>query len=325
MSGKANFSWIKSSADKIPDGNWFVEWFSKGEFHAHKISHFIASSKTKFQEVTLFDTPAFGKCLVIDAETQSTQSDEYIYHESLVCPAVIAHPSPKTALMLGGGEGATAREVLNCRAVEKAVMVDIDYHVLDFAQKHMPTWHRGSFSNPKLSLLVQNAEKFVAGTMNKFDLIYSDLPSPIEGGPAFRMYTLEFYRKLKKILNTNGVFALQSGPGTHAQLDLHAAITGTLKKVFRSVESCVSYIPGYDMPWAFSIASDKTDLNFTRRENREMDSAIEKKFFRKPKFIDAVTIKGIFNLPLPLREKIRTSKKTITLKKPLFFTTSHKV
>ncbi|MCG2726296.1 MAG: spermidine synthase [Elusimicrobia bacterium] len=317
------FDWLKTSETKLPKGKWFVEWFSEGEFHAHKILRVIASSQTKFQKATLLETNAFGTCLVIDSETQSCKFDEVFYHESLVCPAIITHPNPKTALILGGGEGATARDILNAKSIENLIMVDIDREIVEFAKKFMPSWHRGSFKNTRMKLLVQDAKKFVEETKNKFDIIYSDLPSPIEGGPAFEMYTLEFYKTLKKKLNKNGIFAAQSGPGTPLQFKLHPAINNTLKKVFKVVRSYMIYIPSYDMPWAFTFCADNRALDPLLMKAPQIDKLISQKFKNEPKFIDGETIIGMFSIPKYHRKLISQNKQTIRKNKPMFFTTSY--
>jgi len=274
-------------------------------------------------KANLFETFSFGKCLVIDSETQSAEFDEYIYHESLTICALCAHPNPQTVLILGGGEGATAREILNCKNVKKLIMVDIDYHILNFAQAYMPSWHKGAFSNSNLHILVQDAYKYVKNSELKFDIIYSDLPSPIEGGPAYQMYTIEFYRLLKKRLNKNGIFVSQGGPGSLTQFTLHPLITNTLKKVFKSVKSYISFIPSYDMPWAFNFCSDSPKLDISVFDSRMIERRLSERFIKKPVFIDSETIKGIFNLPKIHRRIISETKKTISAKKPVFFTTSY--
>ena len=137
------FDWIKDSRTILPKGKWFVEFFTPGELHAHRALKVLESCTTAFQEAALLETHTFGKVLVLDGETQSSQYDEAFYHESLVAPALLAHPAPKKALILGGGEGATARELLNDRGMELVVMADIDYDILGFAEKHLDSWHCG--------------------------------------------------------------------------------------------------------------------------------------------------------------------------------------
>lgn len=313
---------IQNSKNRLPLGQWFIEWFSRNEFHGHKIRKIITQTHSPFQDITLMETPTFGKCLVIDKETQSSQLDETFYHESLVYPALLIHPRPACALILGGGEGATAKNLLNSKTTRKVVMLDIDYCVLELAKKHLKTWHNGCFDDARLKVLVQDAKKYVEKTCFKFDLIYSDLPSPQKYGPAFELYTLEFYKKIKRILNTNGIFVTQSGPGTPLQFELHAAITNTLQRVFRIVRSYFVFIPSYDMPWAFTYCTDEKKLDLLRQKKSDIDNIIKKRLKAKPKFIDGITIEGFVRIPKYYRNLIQNNKKIITMKRPMFFTTS---
>src|ERR1041385_266986 len=106
--------------------NWFTERFTPDESHSHRFKETIIQTKTKFQNAILADSCSFGRCLILDGEMQSAQLDEFIYHECLVQPAMVLHPKPKKVLILGGGEGATVREILRHPSVQQVTMVDID-------------------------------------------------------------------------------------------------------------------------------------------------------------------------------------------------------
>lgn len=319
---KPEFAWIKRGKDGLPRGDWFVEYFTPGEMHAHRALKVLETSSTAFQEAALLRTHTFGKVLVLDGETQSSQYDEAFYHESLVCPALLAHPRPKRALILGGGEGATAREILNDRGIESVVMADIDYNILRFAREHLGEWHCGAFYDPRLRLLAQDAKKFVENTAGKFDLIYSDLPSPIEGGPAFGLYTVEFFRRMKHLLAPGGIFTIQAGPGTPLQFELHPAIVNTLNKVFRFTGSYATFIPSYDMPWTFLYCTDAPGLAPAKLESAALDKAAGARLKRKLRYSDGLTITGAFILPKYYRDRIKASRAVITEARPMFFSTS---
>ncbi len=321
---KKGFDWLKSSPGSLPKGKWFVEFFTPGEMHAHRALKVLETSSTVFQEAALLKTHTFGKVLVIDGETQSSQYDEAFYHESLVYPALLAHRAPRRALILGGGEGATARDVLNDKGVELAVMADIDYNILRFAGKHLKEWHRGAFRDPRLRLLVQDAAKVVRDTSVKFDLAYSDLPSPLEGGPAYKLYTLEFYRRLKKVLSPGAIFTVQSGPGTPLQFELHAALHNTLSKVFRFVSGYAAFIPSYDMPWTWLYCTDDPGAAPGRLDADALDRAARSRLRRPLKFSDGRTITGAFSMPRYYRDRVARCRTVITGNRPMFFTTSQR-
>ncbi|MDA8244134.1 MAG: spermidine synthase [Elusimicrobia bacterium] len=318
------FDWLKTSGRVLPKGKWFVEFFTPGELHAHRSLEVLETSSTAFQDAALIRTHTFGKVLVLDGETQSSEYDEAFYHESLVYPALLASRAPRTALILGGGEGATARDILNDRGIRLVVMADIDYNILRFAAEHLEPWHRGSFSDPRLRLLAQDARKYVLSTSTKFDLIYSDLPSPVEGGPAVALYTLEFYRSLKKILKPGGVFTVQAGPGTPLQFELHPAIRNTAARVFRHVGSYSTFVPSYDMPWTFLYCTDDPAKAPARLSAAELDRAAAARLRRPLRYSDGETITGAFSLPRYYRDRIEASRAVITKARPVFFSTSQR-
>ena len=121
-----------------------------------RVKNVMYSGKSKFQEVDLIDTGPFGKTLFLDGKVQSSEIDEWVYHELLVHPAMLLHPNPKTVFICGGGEGATAREVLRHKTVEKVVMVDIDQVVCDFCHAHLED-NKAAFESPRLELIHDDA------------------------------------------------------------------------------------------------------------------------------------------------------------------------
>ncbi|MDI6758006.1 MAG: methyltransferase domain-containing protein, partial [Endomicrobiia bacterium] len=238
-------------------GTWLTEYFTPEEKHSHLIKKFLIRKKTKFQNVILADSASFQRCLILDGEMQSAESDECIYHESLVHPAMMSREAPRKALIMGGGEGATARELLRYKSLEKIVMVDIDQEVVEFCKKYLGKWHRGAFSDKRVELVVDDAKRYVETTPEKFDMIISDLPTPVEGGPAYALYTVEFYKTLKTKLASGGILAIQAGSGNLLQFKFHKMLFSTLRRLFADVKAYYSYVPSFDVPWAFITATDK--------------------------------------------------------------------
>ena len=131
------------------------------EGHWFAVTREIFRARTQFQEVLIIQTAEYDKMLVLDGHTQSTQDDEGIYHECLVQPAMLLHPSPRRVLIIGGGEGATAREVLRHPSVESVTMVDIDGELIEACRKHLPEWHAGAFEDPRFHLIIGDGLAFI--------------------------------------------------------------------------------------------------------------------------------------------------------------------
>lgn len=302
-----------------PDGKWFTEWFTPYESHSHKIKKILIQKKTAFQSALLAESCSFGLCLVLDGEMQSAQLDEFIYHESLVLPSFITHPNPARSVILGGGEGATTREILKNKLCKKTTMVDIDGEVVEFCKKHMTQWHQGSFDNPRAEIIIGDAKKYIEETDEKFDVIISDLPSPIEAGPAYQLYTVEFYKKLRQKLKPEGIFTLQAGSGNLLQIELHLKLYNTLKQVFPVVRSYSAHVPSFDVPWSYLLCSTTPKIDPLKLTQKEVEKRIKARITKPLKFYDGITHEGLFRIPKHLRKALDEEKGIITLKKPVYF------
>jgi len=295
---------------------WITEFFTPYERHSHAIKKIIVKKKTKFQKIIVADTFVFGRALFLDDEIQSALKDEFIYHESLVIPAMILSGKAEKILILGGGEGSTLREVYKFREVKEAVMVDIDGEAVSFCYKYLKDWHRGSFDDKRTKLVIEDARKYVFETKEKFDVVISDLPTPIRGGPAFMLYTIEFYKKMKERMNRNSVFICQAGSGAMHEISFHASLFATLRKVFKYVKPYYIYVPSFDVPWSFIIASDyKKPSSLTKDRIKNF---IRRKLHNKLKFYDAESHIHMFSLPSHIRNIIFKKNKIITDRAPQF-------
>lgn len=232
---------------------------------------------------------------MLDGEIQSAEKDEWIYHEALVHPALVTHSEisgPKKVLILGGGEGATVREVLKHKTVESVTMVDIDPMVIEIAKKYLTTW---SYDGPRLRLILEDAKSLVEEDESKYDVIISDLSSPVEGGASFSLYTEDFYKNLSKRLNKNGIFVTQAASGNFLQLDLYRSIQEKLRKIFEIVRPFYAYVPSYEVPWAFLMASNILDPFELSQE--QIDWYLNENVQGDFKFYDAITHIGLFHVP----------------------------
>ncbi|MBI3012226.1 MAG: polyamine aminopropyltransferase [Elusimicrobia bacterium] len=298
---------------------WFKEWITPHESHSHRINRVLIKKKTKFQEAVVAETSSFGQCLILDGEMQSAQTDEYVYHESLVHPSLTTHARPERIVILGGGEGATLKEVLKHKTIKKVSMVDIDGEVVEFCKRHFRFWHEGAFDDPRADIVIGDAKKYMEDSAEKFDVILSDLPSPMEGGPAYPLYTIEFYRALKNRLNTNGLFVLQAGSGSLHQIDLHLKLYRTLKEVFPLVRSYSAHVPSFDVPWSFLLCAPSKESDPMNLSAKEVDSRLQKRVSKPLKFYDGMTHEGLFRIPKHLRTALDKEKGIISLKNPVYF------
>jgi spermidine synthase len=281
-----------------------------------RLRQVIYSGHTAFQKVEVLDSEEFGRSLVLDGKTQSTEKDEFVYHESLVHPAMLCHPAPKTVFIGGGGEGGTLREVLAHNTVESVTMLDLDQGVVDLCRQHLPLHHEGSFDDPRTTLLHRDARAFLAEPGDGFDVIVLDLVDPLEGGTAYLLYTDEFYRIAKARLNPGGVLVTQSGPAglTNCQ-ECFSTIFNTLGGVFAHAAAAQVHVPAFETIWGFTIASDVP--LFLVSENA-IDETLAERVGKDLKHYDAETHRGMFALPKYLRQALRAETRINRDAAPVF-------
>lgn len=281
----------------------------------HSIRDRIYSGRSEFQSVEIVTTGSFGVCLILDGKIQSSEADEFIYHEALVHPVMLTHPRPERVLIAGGGEGATLREVLGHNTVKKAVMVDIDREVVSLCRRLLPSWHQNSFDDPRTELHFADARKYLEESSDKFDVIIIDLVDPLEQGPARFLYTQEFYGTVRQKLGPTGIMSVQAEPSEWKNLDNFAAIVNTLRNVFSITRPYQVHVPSFFGLWGFVAASQSLDPCELTPE--EIDARISTRISKKLRSYDGLTHRAIFTIPKHIRQQLAATKKIITDEQPI--------
>lgn len=294
---------------------WLRDAVSPDLVQFHSIKQVIYSGRTEFQKVDVVDTGSFGICLVLDGRIQSSERDEFIYHETLAHPAMLSHPNPETVLIAGGGEGATLREVLAHKTVKKAVMVDIDKQVIDICRRFLLDFHQGSFDDPRTELVIADARKYLEETKSKFDVAIIDLVEPLGAGPACLLYTREFYQFVRESLKPGGIMSVQSGASGWTSPENFVAIISTLKSVFPIVCPYQVYVPSFVELWGFAACSDSLDP--TSLSPEEVDRRIATRLTTELKSFDGTIYPTLFALPKYLRQQLAAANRIITDDDPI--------
>jgi len=301
--------------DIDPD-KWFCDRVSQNLIQLHGIEEVLYSGQTKFQSIEIIRSGSFGKCLVLDGKIQSSEVDEFIYHEALVQPAMVTHPCPETVFIAGGGEGATLREVLSHNTVKRAVMIDIDEEVIAACKRFLPNYSQGFFEDKRTELQHVDARDYLAKCGEQFDIIIIDLPEPLEEGPAYLLYTQEFYQLVRDRLTANGIISVQAGSAAWTELLNFTAVNNTLKSIFPIVCPYQVDVPSFGGPWGFCLAS--LNLNPVLLSATEIDSRISTRSLNGLKFYDGLTHQGMFSLPKHLRGELSKPGQLITDNQPLY-------
>ena len=242
---------------------WFVEKHAPYTGHFYGVKNVLFSGRSPFQRIDVFELAYYGKTLVLDGKVQSSEDSEWIYHEALVHPALVAHERPERVLIIGGGEGATAREVLRHNTVKAVDMVEIDIVVYEVCKRYLPEFNAGAFEDPRFSLLVGDGRRFLEALSGRqvYDVVIVDATDPLRGGPSYLLYTREFYEIVKSVLKPGGLMVTQAEDvSTIPQMAICTiSIFRTARVVFPVARYYHCWVPSFDGEWAFVMGSTGPD------------------------------------------------------------------
>lgn len=221
---------------------WFEETLHNNWRQKIEIKEELFREKTDHQDMIIFQSDRCGRVLALDNIVQTTESDEFIYHEMIAHMPIIGHGNAKKVLIIGGGDGGTAREALKHKTIEKVVMVEIDRTVVDLSEKYLPSLNGGAFQDPRFELVIQDGLVYTAETEERFDVVIVDSTDPV--GPGAVLFTESFYAQCKRCLTEGGILITQSGV-PYFQPDELDMIPNNLKPSFADVWFFVAPVPTY--------------------------------------------------------------------------------
>jgi spermidine synthase len=234
------------------------EWYEEA-YHPHwrqrfEVGGYVYQGRTEFQEALIFESPLFGRVLVLDGVVQTTERDEFIYHEMITHVALVAHGAARDVLIIGGGDGGTLEEVLKHRGVARATLVELDPGVVELARTYLPGISRGAFDDPRTELIFGDGVRFVADTVRRFDVIIVDSTDP--SGPGEVLFTEAFYADCRISLRPGGIIVAQSG-NPFMEPDRLRACLARLGTVFPDTSLILTSVPAYlGGPFVFAWGCD---------------------------------------------------------------------
>ena len=233
---------------------WFEEALHEGLRFKLEATEVLYDSQTEHQRVVIFENPVLGRVMTLDDIVQTTERDEFIYHEMMAHVPILAHGAARKVLIIGGGDGGMLEEVLKHRAVQRATMVEIDASVVELAKRHLRPICGAAFENPRTELVIADGVDFVARTQARYDVIIIDSTDPV--GPGEVLFQEDFYRNCRRCLAPGGILVTQNG----VPFLQGAELTGTLacfRRHFADATCYLATVPTYfGGPMAFGWASD---------------------------------------------------------------------
>lgn len=233
---------------------WFTENHTDNVRFSMRVDRHLASLKSDFQKIDVFDSPEFGKVLVIDGYVMLTEKDEFIYHEMISHVPMAVNPKIKKVLVIGAGDGGTVRELTRYQSIERIDMVEIDKMVVDICKEYIPQT-ASKFDDSRVNLYFEDGLKFVKTKENEYDLIIVDSTDPI--GPGVELFTIEFYENCHKALVDDGILVNQhESPYYTNDAQLMQKVHKKIKTVFPIAKVYQAHIPTYGSGhWLFGFAS----------------------------------------------------------------------
>jgi spermidine synthase len=235
-----------------------IEWFDETLYPYHRqalrVDRRIYDSRTGHQRLQVFENERFGRVLTLDGVVQTTEGDEWIYHEMMAHVPIVAHGAARRVLIIGGGDGGMAREVLRHKSVERLTMVEIDAGVVAFSRQYLPGLSAGAFDDPRLDLVIGDGAAYVAEAADRFDVILVDSTDPI--GPGEVLFTDTFYGRARGRLCEGGILVTQNGV-PFLQPDELRNTMRALRALFSDATCYLATVPTYaGGPMAFGWATD---------------------------------------------------------------------
>ena len=242
---------------------WMQERLHDDYAQALRVDRVLYDSETDHQRLRLFENARFGRVLTLDDVVQTTEADNFIYHEMMAHVPLLAHGAARRVLIIGGGDGGLAREVLRHPAVAHVTMVEIDAGVVEFSRKYLPALSAGAFDDPRLELVIDDGAAFMARSGEPFDVILVDSTDP--EGPGAVLFTESFYANARDRLTEGGVLVTQNG----VPFMQGSELTGTMrafKGLFNDWGCYLCTIPTYAggpmaLGWATDGVARDTPLN----------------------------------------------------------------
>lgn len=277
---------------------WVSEKWQNVEIR-YGVKEIIYENGSGFQYTQIVDSYHYGRMLLLDGIVQTTEKDEFIYHEMMVHVPVLAHPNPQKVLIIGGGDGGVLREVLRYNSVSSVTMVEIDPNVIELCKKYLSGISNGAFDDRRTNLIISDGSAFVKKTDDKFDVVIVDSCDPI--GPATALFSEAFYSDIHDLLTPDGIMVCQTG-SLHMQPDEQVEIYSLLSGIYSYVNPYLFAVPTY-IGGLFSamFCSDKVDpikVDICVLEEKAVFNNIKTGYYNPGMHI------GAFHVPGFLKERL---------------------
>jgi len=269
-------------------------------------SRILAQRQSPWQHIEIFENPQFGRVMRIDDCFMTSERDEFFYHEPMIHLPAIAHAGVRRALVVGGGDGGAAEELLKLPTIEQVVLAELDADVIAVAREWLTNIHRGALDDARVQIRLGDARVLLESGGETFDHIVLDLTDPF--GPAVELYTIEFYQNCRCALNPGGVLSLHLGSPIHLH-ETMTRIAASVRAVFPIFRPYLQYVPLYGTLWCMGMASCSTDP--AQLSSAEIDARIAQRNIKDLQLYNGHTHHALLAQPNFVRELLARPAKAL--------------
>ena len=259
----------------------------------------VERRQTPFQLLEVYDTPDLGRIFRLDGFNMTSEKDEFFSHENLVHPAAAAHPHPRRALVIGGGDGGSSEELLKHSTIEVVHMAELDPVVIEVSKAHFAKVHRGAFDDARLKVTVGDGLAYLKRTEVRYDIVCMDLTDPV--GPSVELYSPATFALAKRAMSADGALTLHVGSPFFHPARVRQTLDN-LRQVFRTVAVYFAYIPLYGSMWGFACASDSLDPRAIAPD--ELEKRLAARGVKELRYYNGEVHRALFALPNYVKELV---------------------
>lgn len=274
-------------------GQELIEWLNPHYGYVLTGCEKIYARRTQYQQLEVFHSPAFGHMLRLDGALQCSEKDEFFYHEPLVHMPAFQHAAPRSALVIGGGDGGTAEELLKHPTIEEIVLVEIDAEVIDVAKTYFRAVNLGIFdgAEPRFKWQTQDGYSFLQNESRQYDLVILDLTDP--GGASEKLYSVDFYKLCKRCMAPGAWLSLHIAAPWMQQQQVQKVI-GNLRATFATVVPYTTYITMSGGAWLMAMCSNSPLLAPPNHQQRYQNLQGAPLQYYSPQIANACTVLPLY-------------------------------
>jgi spermidine synthase len=293
---------------------WINEVLTPCDVWQHGVLRILAQKSTPFQHMAVVESGAYGTALVLDGKWQTCTGDEFLYHEPIVHGPCVIHGAPQRVLIAGGADGGALREALKWRSVTEVVVADIDGDVVAACRELLPQVHQGAFDDPRARVIVGDAQEIIRQSAGHWDVIIADLTDPIEEGPAYPLFTQEFFHDCRRALRPGGVFVNQAGSLSPPLMTLTSRVIHTISTVFPHTSVMTANVPTYGSAWGLAVARVEPWDQTPRPDS--VDKLLAGQVTGSLRMFDGISFLGMLQPSKHVRQRLASESIVYTLAAP---------